>query len=260
MLYFVSRSNSITYLVIASLLPGACSVTWLLSPHNKRSGFEHFPRTTLWAWERPENLRALDPSRFAVAYLDKTIFVGASVVVRPRLQPLLLPAEAKVISVVRIEAPSATSRLDFPNLNKMSEAIVESARRPGVSALQIDFDATRSQRESYRQLLAEVRRSMPPEMPLSITALGSWCFRSGWLTDLPVDEAVPMFFRMGRDANASRQPGWKYPIQEPLCAASAGVSTDEPWPQIDPEQRIYIFHSRAWDPLALKHVAKLVNQ
>jgi hypothetical protein len=237
-----------------------CAAVWLLAHQGKRERFASFPQATLWAWERPEDLRAVDPARFAVAYLDQTIFVGNSMVARPRLQPLLLPPGTKIISVVRIEAPPSTARLDLPNLSaQMSEAILESARRPGVSALQIDFDAAQSQRQFYKQLLIDVRRVMPARMPLSITALGSWCSRPGWLADLPVDEAVPMFFRMGRDPHASKQPGWRYPIREPLCSGSAGVSTDEAWPQIEPGRRIYIFHSRAWDPTAVKNVSRLVQ-
>ena len=55
------------------------------------------------------------------------------------------------------------------------------------------------------QLLAEVRRRVPVSMPLSITALTSWCESDGWIAGLPVVEAVPMLFRMG----PGERPGYR---------------------------------------------------
>src|SRR6185369_4407400 len=61
------------------------------------------PDTVVWAWERPENLKFIDPRRIGVAYLAKTISLsGQNVITRPRLQPLELPADTKIIAVVRI--------------------------------------------------------------------------------------------------------------------------------------------------------------
>ena len=81
----------------------------------------------------------------------------------------------------------------------------------------------------------------------------------GLSLDVTVDEAVPMFFRMGRDVRPSNQPGWSYPVREPLCMSSRGVSTDEPWPVVRPDQRLYVFHPRAWSDIALKNLDTLVN-
>jgi Protein of unknown function (DUF3142) len=254
-------SKASTYVVLATVAPCVGLLAFLLARQAKHQRFSGFPQITLWAWERPEDLRIIDPTRFAVGYLDQTITITDHVEARPRFQPLLVPAAAKVISVVRIDARLGSARLDSPGVNtQVSEMIMESTRRPGVAALQIDFDAAESQHDFYSELLRDVRRRMPPSMPLSITALASWCSRTGWLADLPVDEAVPMFFRMGRDPHSSVRPGWKYPIREPLCSASAGVSTDEAWPHIDAGQRIYVFHSRAWDGNAVKSVLKLIGQ
>ncbi len=140
----------------------------------------------------------------------------------------------------------------------MAELILISARRPGVSALQIDFDATYSQLSLYRALLQRVRAALPKDMPLSITALASWCGRDSWLSGLPIDEAVPMFFRMGHDAHPA-EPGWDYPLYEPKCMTSAGVSMDEAWPHINASQRIYVFHPRAWNPIAVHNLELLIK-
>jgi len=160
---------------------------------------------------------------------------------------------------VRIEAPQARAKLDAPELaEKVANQIVEASRRKQVSALQIDFDATRSQRSFYRKVIEETRRRMPAKMPLSITALASWCSRPSWLEGLPVDEAVPMLFRMGGDSRSAKQPGWTYEPTAPQCSTSVGVSTDEAWPAII-NKRIYVFHPRAWSPVALENLEKLIT-
>ncbi len=101
------------------------------------------PRTTLWAWERREDLRAVDTRRFAVAYLDQTLTIGLTVKAQPRHDSLVMPASATRIPVVRIEA-SRSAVLNSVTHSETVEAILVSAREPGIAALQIDFDATRS--------------------------------------------------------------------------------------------------------------------
>src|SRR5690349_7403603 len=51
------------------------------------------PKIILWAWERPTDLRFINPAKVGVALLARTISLrGAKVSVQPRLQPLNLPA------------------------------------------------------------------------------------------------------------------------------------------------------------------------
>lgn len=223
------------------------------------SKFSEFPRVTLWAWERPEDLRSLDPHLYAVAYLDQTILIGDRVSSVPRFQPLQLASSAKVIAVVRVEAPRLSARVDAAGVvSKVAVLVASSARKPGVAALQIDFDATELQREFYKEVIRAVRQQMPRGMPLSITALVSWCGRDDWLQGLPIDEAVPMFFRMGGYPHSSGNLQLQYSIREPLCSATVGVSTDEAWPRIFTTQRVYLFHPRPWDELAVKNAGKLL--
>ena len=205
------------------------------------------PRVTLWAWERREDLRSIDAHRFAVAYLERTLTIGATVESQPRREPLAFPAAAKQLAVVRIET-SRNAELSDENRAKTMRQLLAAADTPGISALQIDFDATRSQRGFYRDLLTDLRRQMPANLPLSITALASWCGADDWLRGLPPDarpdEAVPMFFRM----EPGRHPGdpESYAIREPLCMGSAGLSTTEPWPENLAGKRLYIFPDNGW--------------
>src|ERR1700729_4237944 len=63
------------------------------------------PGVTLWAWERREDLRSLDTSKYAIAYLDQTLTIGLNVTRQPRRDPVVFPSLAPHIPVVRIESP-----------------------------------------------------------------------------------------------------------------------------------------------------------
>jgi hypothetical protein len=234
--------NGVSSALIALLLLLSIHSDALPHPHGRLAAL---PRVTLWAWERREDLRAINTQRFAVAYLDQTLTIGLTVLSQPRRNALVFPAAASRIAVVRIEAPS-TSILNDKNRNDAVQSILDSARQPGIAALQIDFDATRSQRAFYRDLLIDLRRQLPANLPLSITALASWCSWDNWIRDLPVDEAVPMMFRMEPDHRRAPPSVDDFQIREPLCRTSIGVSTDEPWPSNLAGKRIYVFPDRGW--------------
>lgn len=208
------------------------------------------PRVTLWAWERREDLRNVDVSRVAVAVLERTVTIGLTVGSQPRRNPVLVPEGVTRIGVVRIEAARGAV-LNAANRDAAVAAILMSAREPAdgtprIGALQIDFDATRSQRAFYRSLLRELRAQMPASMPLSITALASWCSRDRWLSEVPIDEAVPMMFRMEPDRRRGPADAEEFRIREPLCEGAVGVSTTEPWPGDIAGRRVYVFSDNGW--------------
>jgi len=203
------------------------------------------PRVTLWAWERREDLRGIDVSRVAVAVLDRTVTIGLTVGTEPRRNPVVLPERVTRIGVVRVEAgPRAV--LNAANRDAVVAAILMTAREPEIAALQIDFDATRSQRAFYRSLLVELRARMPAGLPLSVTALASWCSRDRWLGETPIDEAVPMMFRMEPDRRRGPADAEDFRVREPLCRGAVGVSTKEPWPEDVAGRRVYVFSDNGW--------------
>jgi hypothetical protein len=194
----------------------------------------NLPPVIIWAWERPEKLDFIDTHRVGVAFLARTLRLqGDRVVARPRLQPLELAPGTKLIAVVRIETDHPT--LSPTQLQKTADEIAELSSLSEISAVQIDFDATVSERSFYKALLHEVNPRVPS---LSITALASWCAGDNWLADLPIDEAVPMLFRMGVDKGLRQ-------FDSPICRNAAGISTDEPItpPAVD---RLYIFNPNPW--------------
>ncbi len=256
-----------------------------------QANVNELPHLVFWAWEHPEDLRFIDSRRGqGVAFLARTIELHSlssgndpsrdpGVYLRPRLQPLKVAVGTHLIAVVRIESsndlwhrpvmhalspgsltpapPYSDAQLDL--VVKLAE---EAAHLPMVEALQIDYDASTSERSFYVSLLQELRARMPKGKPLSITALASWCIWDNWLDRLPpgtIDEAVPMLFRMGPDdleVASYVKSGKEFPSQ--LCRSSLGVSTDESFSDallsgaIEPQsrgwrtKRVYVFSPRPW--------------
>ena len=221
-------------------------------PARNRLDENHFPRVILWAWERPEDLKTIDTTRFAVAFLAQTLVLkGDDVVFNPRHQPLDISPETKLIAVTRIESQKQTGQpaaLNEAQKQKAISLILRTRELRNVSAIQIDFDAASSEREFYRALLRDVRAKLPDNVPLSMTALASFCVGDRWLDDLPIDEAVPMIFRMGADDQAIKNllaSGEDF--REPLCQRSYGIAADEPFEiKFKPDRRVYVFNDRSW--------------
>jgi hypothetical protein len=210
------------------------------------------PGLVLWAWERPENLRFIDPATTGVAYLAATIELqrDGSARFHFRRQPLRVAPRVALIAVIRIESPA---RYVFPEPRGVALGIASVARGRELKALQIDYDARASEKPFYRALLNELRRQT--DLPIGITALASWCAGDQWFGGEPLSEAVPMFFRMGRSESKDM------PIGAPACRSSIGVSTDEPWPEHPPaglrnQPRIYVFNPGVWTEAEYQAVAR----
>lgn len=262
------RNKRVFALWVAAILSTATLLAWRLPARARFStqpSLEALPPLVLWAWERPEDLRFMDPQNTAVAFLAETLQLhDGGVTLRPRFQRLHVPDEAKLAAVVRIETDASSAkpgtfyritthrdsqpaRLSPAQLQRSVAAITRVASLPRVVALQVDFDATLSERAFYRDLLVELRRQLGPATPISITALASWCFDDDWLAGLPIDEAVPMLFRMGAGANeiTSRLAAGR-DFREPLCRGSLGISTDERWASLPGGRRLYVFNPQPW--------------
>ena len=246
---FKNKFKSALLIVIAlAVFSSSCQHT----PSRNRIDENHLPRIILWAWERPEDLEFLDPQRFGVAFLAQTLTLkNNDVLYNPRHQPLKVSPAARLIAVTRIESQKVTrerSELSADQRRKLVEHIRKTLELENVKAIQVDFDAATSERAFYRQLLEELRRELPDSVPLSMTALASFCVGDLWLSDLPVDEAVPMVFRMGTDSDRIKNmltSGGDF--RDGLCRRSYGVSLDEPVTTLFAKQRrVYVFNDRAW--------------
>ena len=242
-----------TSYVVAPASPGRST-----SSHSA-SQLSQFPGIVLWAWERPEDLRFIDPRQVGVAFLAETLYLrGDEVIVRPRLQPLRVPPGTALMATARIETSQTVRKPGPPVLSpaqrtQAARAIARLGRIPSVQAVQIDFDASASERAFYRELVQEVRRGLPDSTALSITALASWCEGANWLGGLPIDEAVPMLFRMGPDRREIiehfRASGR---FAAGICNQSVGVSTDELLGAMASGRRVYIFRPGKWSEQAVR--------
>lgn len=218
------------------------------------------PKKIIWAWERPEDLRFLDPKEYGVAFLAQTIFLEKdNVSPKPRRQPLEISPGTYLIAVTRIETNKNGGErpaFDQAMIDKTVSLIRSTLDLPDVKGIQIDFDAVVSEREFYRQVMLKLRQSQGEHadggvrVPLTMTALASWCTGDAWFNDFPVDEAVPMVFQMGADdekikAFLRNGNDWR----DPLCRGSYGISRDDAVNEgIKPGRRTYFFSNEAWKP------------
>src|SRR4051812_19710417 len=91
------------------------------------------PPLVLWAWERPEDLRTLEP-RIGVAFLSQTLTIGdGRMEVTPRRQRLRVSPATPLIAVTRIESPpSITATLDAAGVDAVARLIAATSRLPQV--------------------------------------------------------------------------------------------------------------------------------
>lgn len=226
--------------------------------------FNNYPPVILWAWERPEDLRFIDTEKIGVAFLSQTLILqNDDVKFIPRRQPLKILPKTYLIAVSRIETDKSLNlSLSDSQISQLVLRIRQTLDLPNVKALQIDFDAVISERNFYRRLMKDLRGQIPENIPLTMTALASWCASDGWFSDFPVDEAVSMAFQMGTDDNKVRSfladgKDWS----EPLCRSSYGIALNEPLKMtFQPKRRFYIFNNRPWQAEDLKNLPEGVLQ
>lgn len=195
------------------------------------------PRLMLWAWESPQDLRFVRPGSAGIAFLARTVWLAPhNVSSRPRLQPLRFQPGTDLMAVVRLES---TGQGLPPRVQAIRE-VLPAAQVPEIRALQIDFDARASERQWYAAFLRDLRGALPSKLPLTITALESWCDRDAWLNGLPIDDATPMLFRMGAGERVPED------FSSGICRQSIGVSPDELPARVPRGRRVYFFHSGPW--------------
>jgi hypothetical protein len=201
----------------------------------------------LWAWERPEDLR-FAPSSAEVAV--QTGFVelsGDGLQARGRRFPLKTDSPPST-ALVHVQIDHRRPLEWTPLLrSRASAAILHYAAGIPARRVQLDFEVRASERAVLVDLLAEVRRGLPAGTLLSMTALASWCDTEGWLEHAPVDEIVPMLFRMTAGGETLRKrlaAGGDF--RNPRCRAALGVASESPIVRAPPGRRVYLFNPRSW--------------
>jgi hypothetical protein len=173
-----------------------------------------------------------------------------------------MPRETPRIKVFRLEIDERRRKhLSKSHAERIANEIARLTQAPPTKTdtIQIDFDALKDERDFYRDLLVRLRNKVPASTHLSITALVSWCLYDTWISNLPTDECVPMFFRMGRDRQnvlVHLKLGRGFGCTK--CDTSLGISLDEPsvnsviipsivgrWRE-GGERRVYVFNPSPW--------------
>lgn len=201
----------------------------------------------LWAWERPEDVRFAPGVEVAV----QTGFVeigGAAITGRGRRFALHAAPGQVSTALVHIQIDHGQPLQWTPALRARTAAkALAFARAAGARRVQIDFEVRRSERQVLLDVLADVRAGLPPGTVLSMTALASWCESETWLAQAPVDEIVPMLFRMGPGGltlKAKLSAGGDF--ANPRCRTAYAISTDAPLAAAPDGRRVYLFSPRSW--------------
>lgn len=203
------------------------------------------PRLILWAWERSEDLSYAAPGS-EIAFVAASIkLTGDKALLRYRTAPLTPPQGAKLIPVIHVDFERNLA-LDDRQRRAFVAAVLRGLANLQPDMVQIDYEAPPSQQAFYAAVLAELRQRLPASMKISITALASWCMYETWTAALPVDEIVPMLFRMGRGSAAQYAVEGGGDFRQPNCRSALGVATDEKRLRLPSGRRVYVFNPKSW--------------
>ena len=203
---------------------------------------QNHPTEFWWYWDRPASrLPAPAPGVGAAVVVTHVYLSGRRASRVPRRSALSLPQGVVTVPVVHVEVdPAVPFAGTDEQMRYLGDSVIEAARRGAPFLVQLDFEARKSQREFWRATVRSIKANLPAGVQLSVTALASWCHEDRWLADLPVDEIVPMYFRLGQ-ARANYVARSAAGVGEPRCALAHGVADDEPpWPVKLPGRR-YLF-------------------
>jgi hypothetical protein len=240
------RSSALAF-VVAVLLWAVCAAPAVAQP-----------ALVLWAWERPEDLRAAGPTVEVAAVVGFVELTGTRLWGRARRFPLKTAPGARRIAVVHVQIDPAEPLVWTPALRaRTAAAVLGFARTPGFAAVQVDFEVRESQRQVLLDLVHDVRAGLPRTTPLSINALASWCETETWVGAADADEIVPMVFRMGPEGErlkARLAAGGDF--ANPRCRTAIGISTDTPLAAIPAGRRVYVFNPHSWTAADIAAVLK----
>ncbi len=207
-------------------------------------------RPVVWAWERSEDLRFAGGS-VTIAVLAGTVTLsGPGIIVQPRQQPLRVRDSQTIAGVVHLEI-DRTRPLPWTAAQRArtAAAVLSLLAHPRFTEAQIDFEVRASERAVLLDVLADVRSGLPAGRHLSMTALASWCDTETWIEAAPVDEVVPMLFRMGPAGESLKMrlaSGGDF--RDSRCRDAIGVAADTPPDAIPPGRRVWMFDPRPWTP------------
>jgi len=218
-------------------------------------------RLVVWAWERPEDLRFLPPDAEIAAQTAFLEIRGADLYARGRRFPLLARPGQVTTAVAHIQIDRRRPPVWSPALrDELAEAVARLTAPAHASRVQIDFEVRASERAMLLELVAAVRRRLPPGTALSMTALASWCETEDWLGAAQADEIVPMLFRMGPGGAGLLQAlAGGGDFAQPACRTALAVAADHPPGRAPAGRRVYLFNPKSWTAARFAQVRETVG-
>lgn len=204
---------------------------------------------TLWSWDRLDDFNFIDNKNVRIAPLLATFKSSKRgvLITELRHQGFRRPKDIKWIAVFRIEIEPQYQIKDR-DLAQMVAVIRDLSMN--ASEVQIDFDATKSQRPFYKKFMQFLQESL--SIPISMTALASWCTFDSWLDEMPVSYAVPMLYNLGNEKEVHYQhlksKGFFYVKK---CRGYLGLHMSDlellKDKKIKESHKIYLFNDKAWN-------------
>lgn len=218
---------------------------------------------SIWAWDRFDDLSFLKDDTSVTSYAGTFYLRDNRSIFKARTKDLVCPKETLRFPSFRIES---VSKIDPEYEDSAIEGICQTikqyfrAHSECQRMVQIDFDATQSERELYKRLLAKLRQTLlssqnTSDVKISITALASWCLKDKWMQNLDVDEIVIMLFSLGPDKEDILTLLKDNNLDTGNKASTAiGISANEPQTNealkilgiINDASKVYIFQSLPW--------------
>ncbi len=218
---------------------------------------------SIWAWDRFDDLSFLKGDTSVTSYAGTFYLRDNRSIFRPRIKDLVCPKETERIPSFRIES---VTKLDSEYEDSAIEGICQTIKQyfrthsDCQKMVQLDFDASQSERDLYRKLLTKLRQTLTStqytsDVKISITALASWCLKDKWMQNLDVDEIVIMLFSLGQDKEEVLTLLKDNNLDTGNKAKTAiGISANEPKTNealkilgiIDDASKVYIFQSLPW--------------
>jgi len=260
---------------VALALPLAMSQDYIATLFNNSTLGQYFagspasamtgPKLIYWSWQHNDDLSHLNPADAGVAILVGRFCVnGEAFTFERNMCSVQLPAGIYREASVRLDIQDASALRSPASAEVLAEKLstkivaISLAGSQRIAAVQIDFDARKSERGFYTLLLRKIRAKLPDSVKLSMTALASWCLSDNWISPshLPVDEVVPMLFSMGYGRDQAYQR-----LRQPQTLSfksmggrlAPGLSLQEAQAfqllgnRLAKYQRLYLFSSSGWN-------------
>ena len=126
-------------------------------------GFAEPPRLTVWAWERPEDLRFLPTDVDIAVQSGFIVLAGDTMTSRSRRFPLFANPQQVTTSVVHLQIDHRKPLDWTPQLRaRTAAAVVQLARSVDVRQVQIDFEVRASEHQILRDVVTHVRAALSP--------------------------------------------------------------------------------------------------